>query len=195
MSAETFAALVGAALGATVTLIITLLGRWWIFRDARAAGRRAYVGAATKRMLHLVKTATQEELTDINDETFEVGAMALHIPRWETPVHLWYVFREAQLFRDAVAKVKAGKFSDNQVQLFGEALDVQQELTGWARGQWSRSAFWFWWQLRTTDRVQWLAGREAGKTEDMRIVAARRARAVEARATIRQRRGASEGVD
>ena len=116
--------------------------------------------------------------------------MAVHLPRWDTSVHLWFVFQQSRLFNAAVAKVEVGKQSQDQVALFGDSLEVLDEITAWARGQWSRSGVWFWIQLRTTDRYEWTHARTMADRESKLESSKRRTKAREGRKKLREERQA-----
>lgn len=193
MSAEVVAALVGALIGAAVAVVVTLLGRWWTSRDARAASRRLYSEHAERRLQAFVTAQTDRELDAINHESFAVSGMGRYVPSRSNPVHLWFVFQQVRLFRDAVAKVKTQEralFAQRQIQLYGDAIDVLSELNQWARGSVDRSAAWFWWQLRTTERYEWVRSRKLGRADGKNIKAERRAKAREARERLRAERSA-----
>lgn len=188
MSEETTAALLGALVGAVITVLITLLTRLWASRDARAASRRLYSEHAEKRLQGFISAQSDDELDALNHESFGVSGMGRYVPSRAAAVHVWFVFQQGRLFRDAVARTRAqgqGDHAAKQVQLYGDAIDVLSELNDWARGSLNRSAAWFWWQLQTTDRYEWVRGRKLGREEEKKIVAARRRKAREARERLR----------
>jgi hypothetical protein len=185
-------ALVGVAVGAGVAVLLALLGRWWSFTDARAASRRSYAQIVALRLKRFVTVSTEPELDEIRDELFEVSSMSIHVPSGEGVVHVWFVINQAQLFRDAVKKVQAGKLSDQQVNLFGDALDVLSEVQRWARGDWSRSAGWFWIQVRTTHRYEWTLAQRKARQDHRARKAVRRAASRDAAKRLRSERSRGE---
>lgn len=197
MSDELTAALVGALIGTGATVIVTLLGRWWTSRDARASSRRLYSEQVERRLRSFVDAETIDELQVLNDDAITVSGLSRYVPARAGAVHLWFVYQQGRLFQDAVEKVNVSDAEDLtargelQIKLFGDVLDVIQEINNWARGSFSRTSAWFWLQLRTTDRYQWFNGRRAGRLEEKRIVAARRSRSQDARRQLRNERNTS----
>ncbi|WP_395243376.1 hypothetical protein ACGGZK_14715 [Agromyces sp. MMS24-K17] len=193
MSEEVIAALVGALVGTAVTVVVTLLGRWWTSRDARASSRRLYSEHAEKRLQRFVTAQTHEELDALNHDSFAVSGMGRYVPSRAGAVHLWFVLQQATLFQDAVVKVRAKTedpedWAKRQIQLYGDAIDVLSELNDWSRGSISRRSAWFWWQLRTTERYDWLRNKKLGRAEEKKIVAGRKAKARDARERLRAER-------
>lgn len=144
------AALVGAAIGAAVTLALGFIGRIWQSRDARAASRREFVKAITERLQRIVKAGSRDELVALNHEMFNAAALGVYVPRGEEAVHIWYTIRDVRILQLALDSEKNG--GKQQADVFDLSIDTMSDLRGWARGEWKRGRRWFRRELRTTEQ-------------------------------------------
>ena len=159
LSSDAVAGLLGAAIGAVVTLSVTGLTRWWANRDYRSAGRKAFTAQSSERLKAIIAARTESEIDRLADQTFESSAAAVHVPRGETAVVLWRVFHERAVIATARLHLR-GDLSEEQRKavrqlVFDQSLDLQHSLTEWTRGSFTRTRAWFWLQLRTTYRPEW----------------------------------------
>jgi hypothetical protein len=179
MSSELASALLGAAVGAVVTIAVSAAARIIGLRDVRAASRRSYSLDASRRLQSIVASTNDVELDAIDTES-GFHTMAIDIPSREYVVHIWFLFE----FRRLIDLARGGIDSpsdDFDVEFLTDLTDTDVAFHRWARGEIARSYLWFWWQLRTTYQADYADAVAETIRSNKRLVAERRQQANEQR--------------